>query len=158
MTPGWQTVSLTLESGETQTYDRLLLVADSQYYRNIRLGSLTIPYAQGALPGDGTLVLAGTGIRLEENRSLDGSSLALSVDGTLILPWNQPVPVEGEAAATQNVNLGDQGEITGWGRVLLQGSDSAYDRSAPDTVAQGALRLECAADQSRLIQEEESEG
>ena len=36
--------------------------------------------------------------------------------------------------------------------------DSAYDRQAPSVVAQGALRIECAADQSKLIQTQEGEG
>lgn len=157
---GWQTVELTLEDGTALTFDRLLLVGEYDYYRNIRLGSLLIPSAQGVLPGDGTLVLAGTGIELEENLSPDGSSLSLSVSGTLILPWT-PAPAqpgEENTSATQDVNLGDQGTITGWGQVTLRSGDSAYDRQAPSVVAQGALRIECAADQSKLIQTQEGEG
>ena len=153
---GWQAISLTLEDGSVLTFDRLMLVAQSTAYRNLRLGSLDIPYATGALPGDGTLVLAGSGIQIEENRSAEGSSLSLSVEGTLILPWNQPAPAEGETGPTADIDLGDQGTITGWGQVSLRGSDSAYDNRAPSVVASGALRIECAADQSRLIQVQEA--
>ena len=110
------------------------------------------------LPGDGTLVLAGSGIQLAENRSAEGSSLSLSVQGTLILPWNQPAPAEGEAAPTSDLDLGEQGAITGWGLVTLRGADGAYDSQAPNVVAGGALRIECAPDQSRLIQVQDEEG
>ena len=101
---------------------------------------------------------SGSGIQLAENRSAEGSSLSLSVQGTLILPWNQPAPAEGEAAPTSDLDLGEQGAITGWGLVTLRGADGAYDSQAPNVVAGGALRIECAPDQSRLIQVQDEEG
>ena len=158
LTPGWQTIVLTLDDGTTLTFDRLMLVGETANYRNLRLGSLVISSATGVLPGDGTLVLAGSGIQLAENRSAEGSSLSLSVQGTLILPWNQPAPAEGEAAPTSDLDLGEQGAITGWGLVTLRGADGAYDSQAPNVVAGGALRIECAPDQSRLIQVQDEEG
>ena len=152
---GWQTVTLTMESGETFSFDRLILVGESQYYRNLRLGSIQIAAAQGVLPGDGTLVLAGSGIRLEENVSAENSSLELSVSGVLILPWQQGTAADGETAPTSDLNLGDRGTVTGWGVVTLNRNDSAYANGAPSVVAEGQLTLECAPEQSQLIQGQE---
>ena len=152
---GWQTVTLTMESGETFSFDRLILVGESQYYRNLRLGSIQIAAAQGVLPGDGTLVLAGSGIRLEENVSAENSSLELSVSGVLILPWQQGAAADGTTASTSDLNLGDRGTVTGWGIVTLNRNDSAYASGAPSVVAEGQLTLECAPEQSQLIQGQE---
>ena len=153
LTTGWQTVTLTREDGTERSFDRLLLVGESRYYRNLRLGSLQIPSAQGVLPGDGTLVLVGSGIRLQENVSANGSSLDLSVSGALILPWQQPAGEE----VTADVDLGDQGTITGWGTVTLNYNDGAYISGAPSQVAKGQLTLVCTPTQSQLIQGQEGE-
>ena len=42
--------------------------------------------------------------------------------------------------------------ITGWGQVLLNREDLAYDDGVPTELAIGELRFECTPDQSRLIQ------
>lgn len=152
---GWQEVVLTTEGGETISFDRLILVGESQYFRNLRLGSIQIPYADGILPGDGTLVLVGRGIRLQENVTAEASSLNLSVSGTLILPWQQPAAAEGETVVTSDIDLGDQGTITGWGLVTLERNDSAYSSGAPSVVAKGQLTLTCGPEQSQLIQGQE---
>lgn len=152
-TAGWQEVVLTAADGETVSFDRLILVGESQYYRNLRLGSIQIPSAEGILPGDGTMVLVGRSIRLEENVSAEDSSLEISVSGTLILPWQQPAA--GEASPTADLDLGDQGTITGWGLVTLNRNDSAYSSGAPSVVAKGQLTLACTPEQSQLIQGQE---
>ena len=153
LSSGWQTVIVTTKDGTEASFDRLLLVGESQYYRNIRLGSIQIPSAQGVLPGDGTLVLLGSGIRLQENVSAERSSLDLSVSGALILPWQQPA-AETETT-TDLIDLGDQGTITGWGLVTLNSGDGAYISGAPSQVAKGQLTLVCAPEQSQLIQGQE---
>ena len=104
------------------------------------------------LDGD-TLALGGTGIVLTENLSAEASTLSLSVNGTLLLPWTPP-PQAGDGITFANtaLDLGAQGTITGWGQVLLNREDLAYDDGVPTELAIGELRFECTPDQSRLIQ------
>lgn len=150
---GWQTVEITLEDGTVKSYDRLILAGRMESFRNIRLGSLTIPYAQGIVLDGDTLALGGTGIVLTENLSAEASTLSLSVNGTLLLPWTPP-PQAGDGITYANtaLDLGAQGTITGWGQVLLNREDLAYDDGVPTELAIGELRFECTPDQSRLIQ------
>lgn len=148
---GWQTVTLTMEDGTQRSYDRLLLVGRSSNYRNVRLGSVTIQQAEGVLPGDGTLVLSGTGIRLNNTDSADSARMSMTMSGMLVLPWNIPDPAEGEALPTSNVDLGDSGVITGWGQLSLRSDDSAYDGRVPATILQGGVQMECSAEQCILI-------
>lgn len=147
---GWQTIAVRMADGREISFNRLLLVGEVQSFNNIRLGSLFIPYGQGILPGDGTLVLGGS-MSIRENTG-EHSTLDLTMEGTLILPWASG-GTTGGAAPTSNLNLGNSGTVSGWGRVYLGRSDGAFENSAPQTVAQGAFELECGSNQSRLKQE-----
>ena len=93
------------------------------------------------------------GLRLSTE---ERSTLQMTVNGTLRLPWTLPAPAEGEPPQTVGVDLGDNGTITGWGLVTLDPGDGAYDSRAPRTVAKGALQIECGLDQSRLMWTEEA--
>lgn len=149
---GWQTVTLQTADGTSCSFDRLLAVGESLYYRDLRLGSLRISYAEGIQMGD-TLVLAGNiGLQLATQ---ERSSLQLTANGVLLLPWNQPPPAEGEPALTAALDLGDNGTITGWGQVLLESGDGAFSDGAPRVVAEGELEFACGLDQSRLIWRQE---
>lgn len=145
---GWQTIELELADGGTLSLEHLLLVGETQTYRNIRLGSLLISSAQGILPGDGTLVLAGSGIPIRENLT-DGavSSLDLSFNGTLILPWTSAVLEETPGTGT---DLGDQGTIYGFGVVTIGRGDGAYAQNVPTTVARGEVVFTCGPEQSQM--------
>ena len=150
---GWQTIVLRMEDGTERRFDQLLLVGAVENYRDLRLGSLLIASAQG-VRAEGSLVLAGTmGLRLSTE---ERSTLQMTVNGTLRLPWTLPAPAEGEPPQTVGVDLGDNGTITGWGLVTLDPGDGAYDSRAPRTVAKGALQIECGLDQSRLMWTEEA--
>ena len=146
LTAGWQTIELQLADGGTLVLEHLLLVGETQTWRNVRLGSLLIPSAQGILPGDGTLVLAGSGIQIREN-SADGaaSSLDLSFNGTLILPWNSAASAE-----AMGTDLGDRGTVYGFGVVTINRGDSAYAQNAPATVARGGVIFTCGPEQSQM--------
>lgn len=149
---GWQGIELQLADGSSINQENLLLVGQTENYRNVRLGSLLIPNAQGVLPGDGTLVLAGTGISIQEYLT-DGadSSLDLSFSGTLILPWIPTVLADGEEdTINMKVDLGDQGVIYGFGVVTIGNSDSAYVQTAPTTVASGEVIFTCGPKQSQM--------
>lgn len=153
LTQGWQTVELTLTDGSRCSFDRLLLVGETVRFPSLRLGSLTIQRNQGVLPGNGTLVLADSGIRLTENVSQDESSLSLSVSGILILPAPPGTEAALEAASYYDVvDLGSRGDITGWGVVYLDHRDGAYASGAPERVARGGLTIQCGPGQSNLIQ------
>lgn len=153
LSAGWQPVVLTMQDGSVHTWDRLLLVGETVTLYNLRMGSITVPYASGVLTGDGNLVLSD--FSMEENRSED-STLHVSLDGVLIVPWT-PVSVGSTNGWTySDVNLGDTGTATGWGVVRLNYGDSANTYGGPETVAQGSLTLEYAADQSRIIQNDQS--
>ena len=152
LTAGWQGIELQLAGGSAVSLEHLLLVGQTATYRNVRLGSLLIPNAQGVLPGDGTLVLAGTGISIREYLT-DGaeSSLDLSFSGTLILPWTLSIPADGaETPPNMGVDLGDQGVIYGFGVVTIGRSDSAYVQTAPTTVASGEIIFTCGPKQSQM--------
>lgn len=154
--PGWQTVELDLTGGGTVSFDRLLYVGDPVQIPALRLGSLSTRRAWGFLPGDGTLILADSGIRLTENRSGEDSSLALTMTGTLEIPVTAAQQEQIlNAAYGDEIDLGSQGVITGWGEILLDSGDSAYTYDAPRTVARGAVQFACEADQARLIVLEE---
>lgn len=153
---GWQPVTLTLKDGTQQSFDRLLLVGETEYFPSLRLGSLTIQRSQGVLPGDGTLVLAGSQIRLYENVSEGESSLFLYVTGTLVLPVSADLQEALENTSSYDeVDLGTQGSIFGWGVVYLNSNDRAYNSNAPDIAAKGGLTFTCGPTQSELIQGEE---
>lgn len=148
---GWQSVTLSLEEGETVSYDRLLYVGEPVRIPALRLGCLSTSPVWGFLPGDGTLVLADSGIRLTENRSEEDSSLRLYMTGTLEFPVTaaQQEQILG-AGYNDEVDLGSQGVITGWGEIRLDSSDSAYTDGAPGTLVRGAVQFDCEADQARL--------
>ena len=150
LTAGWQTVTLRLEDGSERSYDRLLLVGESKTYRNVRLGCITVQQAAGVLPGDGTLVLTGSNIQLG-GTDANGAQLALTMNGTLTLPWNIPDPAEGETLPTSDIDMGESGVMEGWGRLSLRSDDSAYDRNGPAVLAEGGIRLECESGQCRLV-------
>ncbi len=151
--PGWVEVELTAADGTVLTFDRLVCVGGTDTYRNIRLGSLRISSAEGILPGDGTLVLGGD-MDMEEYLPNGGTStLSLSFRGTLVLPWTEPA----DGGAGDLVDLGDRGEITGWGLVTLNPADGAWVSHGPETAARGSLVFECTPDQSRLIAGAEQE-
>lgn len=149
---GWHTVTLCLQNGKEISFDQLLLVGEVRYFRNLRLGNLLIPYAQGVLPGDGTLVLGGS-LSFAENTGAQ-STLDLNMQGgTLILPWNIPEQEDG-AVPDSDLDLGDSGFILGWGSVVLGYNDGAYDPGSPYSVAQGAFSFVCGPEQSQMKREE----
>lgn len=148
---GWQTVEITLEDGSQQSYDRLLVVGPVSYYENLRLGSLTVLSARGVVLDDDTLVLSGP-LNIVENRSTEGSTLSLQASGTLIFPW-KPLPQEnGITILPDTIDLGDQGTITGWGQIFLNGDDGAYESGVPTQILKGEIQIECTPEQSKLIQ------
>lgn len=149
LTAGWQTVTIRLEDGSEHSYDRLLLVGESKTYRNVRLGCITVQQAAGVLPGDGTLVLTGSNIQFG-GTDANGAQLALTMNGTLTLPWTIPDPAEGETLPTMDIDLGGSGVIEGWGRMSLRNNDSAYDRNASAVLAEGGVRMECESGQCKL--------
>lgn len=150
---GWQTVSVICAGGEERMFDRVLLVGQPERCRNVRLGSILIPSAQGVRPGDGTLVLLGSfGVR-EYGEDGERGSLDLTLSGVLTLPWqDQPEDVLREGVT----DLGSQGTGEGWGLVTVNRSDGAYAGNGPAVAARGGLRLECGPEQSRLVQAEEA--
>lgn len=148
LSDGWQTVTLRLVDGTEVTFDRLLLVGTYENYRNIRLGSLIIPSAQGILPGDGTLVLAGTNILLREYLTDEvRSTLDLTVNGVLVLPWGD----EQGTPARNELNIGDMGQLIGWGIVQLNTNDDAFVSGSPRGIVAGGFSIDYAPDQSKLI-------
>lgn len=149
---GWQNVELTLVEGETVSFDRLLFVGEPMQIPALRLGSLSTRRSWGFLPGDGSLVLADNGIRLTENRSEEDSSLYLYMTGTLELPITEAQQEQIlNAGYNDEIDLGSQGIITGWGEIRLDSSDSAYASDVPRTVAQGAVQFACEENQAQLI-------
>lgn len=145
---GWQTIELRLADGSKISMEHLLLVGETVNCRSVRLGSLLISNAQAILPGDGTLVLAGSGVSIREY-SADGSasSLDLSLNGTLILPWTSTNSAE---TLGSGADLGDQGTIYGFGVVSIGRGDSAYAQYAPTTVASGEVVFNCGPEQSQM--------
>lgn len=152
LTAGWQTVEVTLLDGTTKSFDRLLVVGESISVPQLRLGSLMIDASQGVLLSDGTLALTG-GIRMSENVSAGDSTLSLYMNGALSLP----VTMEAQALLRSEerpdqIDLGGSGIVSGWGIVALDSRDSAYASDAPEVIARGKLTLECAPEQTKLIQ------
>ncbi len=152
---GWQSVTLSLTEGKAVSYDRLIYVGEPVRIPTLRLGCLSISPAWGFLPGDGTLVLADSGIRLTENRSGENSSLQLYMTGALELSVTaaQQEQILG-ATYGDEIDLGSQGVITGWGEIGLDSGDSAYTNGAPGTVVRGAVQFDCEADQAQLAARE----
>lgn len=157
--PGWQTIALTDADGAVYEFEHLLVVGETVACRTFHYGGVRILCQEAVLLEDGTLILIDG--QLDDQTGTDGQTvrtLAMQFEGTLCASvdyaaFTADVAYLEAQGGPVEANLDTAAPLAGMGTVRLQGGDSGYDYSAPDTVAAGSYLLQYENGQVRLIQQ-----
>lgn len=155
-------VTLQVQSGETYSFPDMLVVGWGLNCWNYRAGSLHLTTNQ-ALRLEDDLLILGSSVQLSGLPAEDGTvnTLDLRLDGILMFPGaNLPELAEDEDGTVQQtvldqIDLGDAGTGQGRGVLKLNRDDKAYANYVDAVILDGVLRLEYAAEQSRITAGEE---